>query len=99
MAEVGPIRGFICGRNNGPGFAGEKWLKESGAPVEWVDACAEKHGKRFYFARAEDLAERADGLVVIWDGWTKLTEHLIHEFSRREKPVVIERIGTYENTN
>ena len=51
-------------------------------PADWTG-----YGKRAGFVRNEQMAQFADGLLALWDGKSRGTEHMIGTMRDLEKPV------------
>jgi hypothetical protein len=68
---------ILSGRANGVDMAGERWAFERKLPVEHYPADWDNLGKRAGYVRNNIMAENADALVAVWDGYSKGTEHMI----------------------
>src|SRR5690242_12253735 len=75
----------------GADLFGEKWAETRGlhvirCPAEW-----EKYGRRAGPMRNATMAERAEGLVAVWDGASAGTKNMIETAEKRGLRVAIYR--------
>lgn len=56
-------------------------------PADW-----NKYGKKAGYLRNEEMSKYADGLIAIWDGSSKGTEHMIKIMKKLNKLVIVELI-------
>jgi hypothetical protein len=66
-----------CGKARGVDTCGELWALRHNIPVKYFPAEWEKHGRGAGFIRNRQMAEYADGLIAIWDGMSRGTDHMI----------------------
>ena len=67
----------LSGDARGVDRLGEKWALENKIPVEKYPAKWEEFGKSAGFRRNTEMAEKAEGLIALWDGASKGTKHMI----------------------
>lgn len=78
------ISEVVCGMARGVDELGYRWAKDNNKLIKELPALWDKHGKSAGFKRNEEMAEYADGLILIWDGQSKgaldmFTRALDHE--------------------
>lgn len=78
VAETGwAVDEVVSGTANGADTAGEQWAETVGLPVNQFPADWDEHGKAAGPIRNEEMAEYADKAVVLWDGESRGSEHMI----------------------
>lgn len=82
---------ILSGGASGPDSLGERWGKEFGVTVERYPADWYAHGKKAGPMRNQVMVEKADALLVFWDGKSKGTRDII---SRAQKADI--RTHVYE---
>lgn len=70
---------------------GAAWARRTGIPVRQFKADWGRHGKAAGPIRNEAMAREADALVVIWDGASRGTQHMIAVARRRGLRVYVHR--------
>lgn len=60
----------ICGCARGVDSLGERWALENNIPVERFPADWRRFGRSAGIIRNRQMAQRADALVLIWDGYS-----------------------------
>jgi lactate dehydrogenase-like 2-hydroxyacid dehydrogenase len=73
-----PIRVVICGCARGADEHGRTWANKHGIKVENFPANWAKYGKSAGYRRNQEMAAKADGVIAIWDGHSKGTNHMIN---------------------
>jgi hypothetical protein len=82
----------LSGCARGADTFGEMWATERGVPVEVYPADWKRLGKRAGVIRNEQMAERADALVAVWDGESRGTQHMIETAKSRGLLVHIHKV-------
>lgn len=67
----------ISGTARGADQLGEAWARENAVPLERFPADWDHYGKRAGYVRNKQMAEHADALIVLWDGKSRGTAHMI----------------------
>lgn len=67
----------LSGAAHGVDTYGEYWANTNGASVERYPADWERYGNSAGYKRNVVMAERADALVAVWDGFSRGTKHMI----------------------
>jgi hypothetical protein len=67
----------VSGTARGVDQLGELWAKQHSIPVKRFPANWDKFGKSAGYRRNEEMAQYADALVAIWDGYSRGTSHMI----------------------
>lgn len=67
----------ISGGALGADKLGENWAKTNSIPCEIYPADWDKHGKSAGYKRNQEMAEKAEALIAIWDGESRGTKHMI----------------------
>lgn len=83
------ITEVFSGGARGVDQLGDAWARRNGVPVRRFPADWERYGKRAGFLRNEEMADRAEGLIAVWDGRSPGTKHMIEIAKRRGLKVFI----------
>jgi hypothetical protein len=67
----------VCGGAKGVDTLGERWAKENNKEIQYFRPDWDKHGKSAGVIRNEEMAKNADYLVLIWDGKSKGSAHML----------------------
>lgn len=88
------ITEVVSGTARGIDQLGEEWAKLNGKKVTRFPADWKRLGKQAGFARNRQMAEYADALIAIWDGYSHGTKHMIQVMKETHgKPVFILGLG------
>lgn len=81
MLTVYPdVSTILCGEARGVDMIGAEWAISRGdLAIEYYPARWEADGRGAGFIRNHRMAMNADGLLAIWDGESKGTEHMIKQ--------------------
>ena len=71
------ITEVVCGMARGVDMAGYLWAKQNKIPIQEYPADWLTYGKSAGFLRNKAMADYADALIAIWDGYSKGTKHMI----------------------
>ena len=82
----------LSGRARGADELGEKWATRTNIPVEWFPADWNKFGKGAGYIRNAEMANKAEALIVLWDGESKGTKNMIDLAKIKGLKVFIYRI-------
>jgi hypothetical protein len=76
---ITPITQVVSGAARGVDTLGERWARAAGVPVAQFPVTAEdwQRSRRAGMERNVRMAENADALVAIWDGYSPGTSHMI----------------------
>ncbi len=80
------ITEIVSGGARGVDTLGEKIAEGINVPVKRMPADWDTYGKRAGYLRNTDMAEYADAAVIVWNGESKGTKHMISEMERLNKP-------------
>jgi len=83
---------IISGCARGVDEEGEHWARSLGLKVLHFPADWDKFGKRAGFLRNKEMIDVADGLIAIWDGESKGTQHTINLAKDKGIPIHVELI-------
>lgn len=72
------ITEVISGTANGADKLGEQWAEEHGVPIIQFPADWSKYGKRAGYVRNEQMAKYAEGALILWDGISPGSKHMIN---------------------
>ena len=84
----------ISGTARGADRLGEKWAQQHQIPIERYPADWKLHGRKAGFLRNEQMAKAADGLIALWDGESRGTQHMIALAKRYQLAVHVELCKT-----
>lgn len=85
------ITEIVSGGALGVDQLGEHYATEKGLVVTRFLPLYDVHGERAPFLRNIKMAEYADALVAIWNGFSRGTQHMIAQAERRGLKVFIVR--------
>lgn len=77
----------ISGCARGADAAGEWWANENRIPVEFYSADWKAHGRGAGIVRNQKMADAADALIALWDGYSKGTRDMIERMA--DKPTCV----------
>ena len=85
------ISEVVCGYARGVDMIGLRWAKATGTPYKvfparWVDRDGERNWNAG-FERNERMADYADALIAVWDGFSGGTKHTMQCMGKRAKPI------------
>jgi len=72
------ITEVVSGTARGVDILGEIWALENNIPVKKFPANWDLHGKSAGYIRNVEMAEYAEAAIIIWDGYSKGTKHMIN---------------------
>lgn len=61
-------------------------------PYHMIDPSVE-YSPRFFFSRNKQIADNADVVVILWDGKSHGTQHMIDYCQKRKKPYILRTIA------
>ena len=73
----------------GVDMLGEQWANEFNIPLERYPADWEKHGKRAGYLRNIQMADHAEAVVVVWNGKSRGTKHMIDAARERNLRLLV----------
>jgi hypothetical protein len=76
----------ISGTAHGVDKLGEEWASKNNVAVLRMPADWKQYGKAAGPIRNEEMAKIADAAVIIWDGESKGTKHMIDTMEKLNKP-------------
>lgn len=77
----------ICGCARGADTSGEWWANQNRIPVEFYSAEWKAHGRGAGIIRNQKMAEVADALIALWDGYSTGTRDMIERMA--DKPTFV----------
>jgi hypothetical protein len=86
----------LSGTAGGVDKLGESWAHRLNIPVERYPADWNTFGKRAGFVRNEIMADNADALIAIHDGYSKGTRHMIDIARKKNLRVFVYLIDMLE---
>lgn len=82
----------LCGTARGADQLGNTYANNNDIPVEYYPANWNRDGRGAGYKRNEDMANKADALIAIWDGESKGTTHMINIAKEMDLVIYIHRI-------
>ena len=73
-----PITSVVSGHANGADTLGEWYAENHQLPLEIFPANWKEHGRSAGYIRNTEMAKNAEALVVLWDGQSSGTRHMIN---------------------
>jgi hypothetical protein len=83
------ISEVVSGGANGADRAGEKWARFASIKVVKFPANWDKYGKSAGYKRNVQMAEYTDAGLIIWDGKSRGSKHMIDILTKMKKPYYI----------
>lgn len=77
----------ISGTAKGVDSLGIIWAENNEIPVLFFPANWNKYGKRAGYLRNVEMADNADAVIVLWDGRSKGSKHMIDIAKRKNLPL------------
>jgi len=71
------ITEVVSGCARGADTLGAEWGEAHGVPVKMMPAQWDRYGKSAGYKRNVEMGQYADGLIALWDGVSRGTEHMI----------------------
>lgn len=78
------ISEVVCGGARGVDSLGKKWAEEYGKYCALFLAQWDKFGKRAGYIRNAQMADYADAVIILWDGRSKGTKHMIEQAEKKK---------------
>jgi hypothetical protein len=83
------ITEVVSGCAVGADSLGEYYALQNNIPVKKFPAPWDQYGKAAGAIRNCQMAEYADAAIVVWDGVSKGSKHMINEMSKLRKPYYV----------
>lgn len=90
------ITEVVSGRADGVDKLGERWAEENNIPIKKFPADWNTHGKSAGPIRNNQMAEyvgKQGGLIVVWDGQSRGTQHMIASARVKQIKVHVGNVG------
>lgn len=84
-----PPTEIVSGGARGADKFGEAYAKSNNIPVKQFLPDWNNYGKAAGFARNQQMADYADALIVLWDGKSRGTAHMMNCMKKLGKPVEV----------
>jgi predicted Rossmann fold nucleotide-binding protein DprA/Smf involved in DNA uptake len=88
---------IVSGGAKGVDTLAQKWAKDHKAdfilfkPYHMIDPSAE-YSPKFFFARNKQIADNADVVVILWDGQSNGTKHMLDYCKKRKKTYMLTQV-------
>jgi len=83
------ITEVVCGEAPGVDKMGRYWAEQHKIPIKSFPADWDSDKRMAGFKRNVQMAEYADALIAVWDGWSTGTAHMIATAAFMGMPVMI----------
>lgn len=83
------VSSVVSGTANGVDKLGELWAKEHNVPCIRMPADWDTHGRSAGYKRNKAMADIADACVVVYNGTSKGSGHMIKIFENTGKPLFV----------
>jgi len=87
------ITKLISGAARGVDSLAVQWAKDNNIPYEEFPADWEKYGRKAGYLRNEEMVNKADAVIAVWDGVSKGTGHSITIASKKKIPVFVKYVN------
>ena len=91
------ITSVISGTARGVDRLGEQWAKENDIPITKYPAQWDLHGKSAGYRRNIDMANVAEQVLILWNGSSVGTKHMVDISRRLQLPLYIEYCQAIES--
>jgi predicted Rossmann fold nucleotide-binding protein DprA/Smf involved in DNA uptake len=88
---------IVSGGAKGVDTVAQEWAKSNGIdfilfkPHHMIDPSVE-YSPKFFFARNKQIADNADVVVILWDGQSNGTKHMIDYCKKRKKTYILHTV-------
>lgn len=72
------ISEVVCGMARGVDSLGKIYAENNNIPIAQFPALWDTYGKQAGFMRNEEMAKYADALILVWDGRSKGSQHMLN---------------------
>lgn len=83
------ITTVISGTAKGADQLGEQWAQKNNIALEQYPANWAKYGRRAGYVRNEQMAQLAEGALILWDGFSPGTRHMINTCEQTNLPYYV----------
>lgn len=83
------ITEVVSGTCRGPDRMGERYAADKGLPIKRFPADWDRLGKSAGFVRNLEMAKYADACIVLWDGKSRGTKHMIDITDKQELDLMV----------
>lgn len=83
------ITTVLCGEARGVDEMGKRWAHKNGIPVESCPANWNKYGYAAGVIRNKLMAENAEALIAVWNGYSTGTKNMIEEATEKDLRVYV----------
>lgn len=83
------VTSVVSGKANGGDTLGERYARLNSLPVYEYPADWKQYGKSAGFIRNEEMADNAEALIALWDGFSKGTKNMIEIARRKKLPILV----------
>ncbi len=77
----------VCGMARGVDRMGRRWALENDIGIREFPANWQEFGRSAGPIRNQEMADYADALIAIWDGWSRGTRNMIRVMTIADKPI------------
>ena len=82
------VTSVVSGKANGGDTLGERYALVNSLPVYEYPADWKQYGKSAGFIRNAEMADNAEALIALWDGFSKGTKNMIEIARRKKLPIL-----------
>lgn len=91
------ITEIICGMANGVDLLGKRYGYLNNIPVIEIPANWRHLGNKAGYIRNREMAEKADALILIWDGVSKGSKHMLDLAIKKKLNIFLVEVGEEDN--
>jgi hypothetical protein len=91
-----PITEVITSNSRGIDRLAETWANERGLPLRIFPVEWNRFGGRAGIMRDQQMADHAEALIAVWDGFSRGTEHMIGLATARGLKVHVQRWNPHQ---
>ncbi len=82
----------LCGKAKEADTLGEQWALDVNLPIEYYPADWDKFGKSAGMRRNAEMANNAEALIALWDGFSNGTANMIANAKRKKLKIHIQLV-------
>jgi hypothetical protein len=90
------ITEVVCGGARGADELGKLWASAHDIPVKFFLAAWDLYGKSAGYKRNVEMGNYADAAIVVWDGKSKGSGHMVNIMAKLKKPcfqrIVVDKV-------
>lgn len=87
----------VCGLARGADYLGQVYAAAQDIPIHYYPADWDRFGKAAGYIRNKVMADNAEAAIVLWDGKSKGSEHMIRRATGKGLKVYVHRVDARQS--